>query len=59
MTKILCASKVTFVCQYACSLNHAWADSSVCAELSVECTRLTVEGTGFTVECTGVLLTEI
>ena len=45
-------SKVTFVYQYACSLNHTWADSSVCTALSVEWTRLTVE-------CTGVLLTEI
>ena len=52
VTKMLCMSKVTFVYQYACSLNHTWADSSVCTELSVECT-------GFSVECTGVLLTEI
>ena len=49
---ILSMTKVTSVCQYACSLNHMWVDSSVYTGLSVECT-------GLTMECPGVLLTEI
>lgn len=59
VTMILCMSKVTFVCQYACSLNHMWVHSSVRTGFSVECTGLTVECTGLTMECPGVLLTEI